>query len=272
MDTNWEDTLVTTRLVDALLSPLEEDVLNLMNRLLEIAEVPELVKHSQVRSWVNQLAKSAACGEGFSFSGACDDLLVCYNAMITSVLIRLDYPDQNLINQGISWILKYQKVNRHEENCWQGGRAKKYGGCLKATPCYIGLVKSMVALSDYKHSPQYVLNPMLEDKLARGLAYILDHSLYLRKSTNTPITKDILKLTFPFSYKTNMIEILKLLKTNGLLNDERCEPAKAYLRSKCYKDGYWRCSSYYSPKFWVDFDQVKAPGLWISREIRKLLE
>lgn len=143
---------------------------------------------------------------------------------------------------------------------------------MKKTPCYIGLVKSMIALSSYRKSSLYIENPILEDKLKIGLEYILSHEVFIRQHTDQPITKDITKMVFPYFYKTNILEILKLLKENTLLDDPRCQRAKSYILKRKYKDGYYRINSGYRPKFWVDFDQVKAPGVWISYEMEQLFQ
>lgn len=108
-------------------------------------------------------------------------------------------------------------------------------------------------------------------QIITGVEYILDHKLYLRLSNGQPITKDIYKLTYPFSYKTNVIEILRVLKANNLDSDARCDRAKSYIQSKKQKDGYWKVNSSYLPKCWVQFDKPKEPGVWISYEINKLL-
>ncbi len=145
-------------------------------------------------------------------------------------------------------------------------------GCMETTPCFIGVVKSTLALSDYKKRPDFISNEKIEKKLNTGLEYILSHQVYLRKSDGTPITKDIDRLTYPFCYKTNVIEILRLLKDNNLDSDARCDLAKAYLRGKKQKNGYWKSSSAYFPKCWIPFDRPKEPGLWISHEIETLLK
>jgi hypothetical protein len=180
----------------------------------------------------------------------------------------MDYSDMNRIEKGIDWILKYQNVRRGDSNKWTGSRLLKYGGCMKSTPCYIGVVKAMVSLTDYKSHRNYKQFDILEEKLKDGLEYILNHQVFKRQSNEQPITKDILKLTFPFSYKTNIIEILRLLKVNYLISDLRCNLAKDYLLKK-KKNGYWQVNSSYAPKCWIQFDKPKT-GLWISDEIERL--
>lgn len=191
--------------------------------------------------------------------------------MITSVLIRMNYADNVRIEKGIDWIMKFQNVERGTENKWTGSRILKYGGCMKTTPCYIGIVKAMIALSDYKKHSDYSIHDSIENKLAAGLEYILAHHLFKRQANGQAITKDITKLTYPFSYKTNVIEILRLIKDNNLDSDSRCYSAKEFILSKKTKYGYWKMNSSYLPKCWIQFDKPGDKGLWLSYEIDKLL-
>jgi hypothetical protein len=265
------DLLDKSYILKDLLTDFDFDILNLLNRLTEISEIPFTFRIERVQKWINKLAELSFCDDGFSITGKSDDLLSCYNSMITSVLIRMDYPDKVCIYKGIDWIIKYQNVERGAKNNWTGSRIFKYGGCLKTTPCYIGIVKAMIALTDYKKCSNYSKNDLIENKLAAGLEYILDHQIYKRQSNGQPITKDINKLTYPFSYKTNVIEILRLLKDNKLDLDSRCDFAKEYLRTKKQKDLYWKISSSYLPKCWIQFDKPNEQGLWVSYEIEKIM-
>ncbi|SMP72749.1 hypothetical protein [Anoxynatronum buryatiense] len=260
-----------SEIVKDLLTDFDFDTLNLLNRLTEIAEIPFAHHLERVQKWNNKLADLSFCGNGFSITGKSDDILSCYNSIITSILIRMDYSGKDRIDKGIEWILNYQNLERGSKSTWTGSRILKYGGCMKTTPCYIGIVKAMIVLTDYKKSSGYITNERAEKKLETGLEYILDHQIYLRQSNGQPITKDINKLTYPFSYKTNVIEILRLLKDNNLDSDSRCDLAKEYIQSKKQKDGYWKINSSYSPKCWIQFDKSKEPGLWISYEIERLM-
>lgn len=260
-----------SELVNDLLSDFDFDILNLLNRLTEITEIPFAYQLERVKKWTGKLADLSFCGDGFSITGKSDDILSCYNSMITSALIKLNYYNKDKIDKGIEWIINYQNLKCGAKNDWAGKRILKYGGCMKNTPCYIGIVKSMIALTAYKKRFNYLSNDIIDEKLEIGLEYILDHQIYLRKSNNQPITKDIIKLTYPFSYKTNLIEIVRLLKENNMDSDTRCNLAKDYLLTKKQKDGYWKINSSYLPKCWILFDKTKEPGQWISYEIDRLL-
>lgn len=268
-----ESYLNESAIYKSLQTDFDFSVLNLLWRLTQLSEIPFSSHNPIVMEWIKMLVDNTYTGDGFSLNGKNDYLLACYNGMITSILIKLNYPDNIKINKGINWITKYQNVKRGEKCDWEGAGIKKYGGCMKSTPCYIGLVKSMIALSDYKHSVYYQIDTNLESKLNDGLNYILNQKIFLRLSDNKPITREITKLTYPFSWKINIIEILRLLKSNYLLNDSRCLIAQEYLKSKQKKDGFWwnQSSNIMKNKSWIGFDKSREKGLWISNEIEKLM-
>lgn len=268
-----ESHLSSSNLFKDLLADFEENTLNLLWRLTQLSEIPFSGDNAKVAEWTKALVDKTNTGEGFSLDGTNDYLLACYNGMITSLLIKLKYPNKERINAGLNWILKYQNVKRGEKCNWEGAALKKYGGCMKNTPCYIGLVKSMIALSDYKQSEYYKKNDALEQKLNDGLRYILNQKIFLRLTDNKPITSEIIKLTYPFTWKTNIIEILRLLKANNLISDQRCTEALSYLKSKQKKDGGWwaQTSHIQKNKAWVPFDKSREKGRWISYEIEKLI-
>jgi hypothetical protein len=131
-------------------------------------------------------------------------------------------------------------------------------------------VKSTIALSDYVHSTNYTPNKTIESKLSAGLEYILNQQLFLRQSSNKPITTYINKLTYPFSYKSNVIELLRLMAGNGCLNDMRCKAAKELIQKKRKKNGVWQANYLVQPKHWINFDATKEPALWLMFQIKKL--
>ena len=257
--------LEKSALFQTLLAEFELTSINLLHRLIELSEIPYSQEYEQTQKWRDKLADLTFCGEGFSLTGKKDDLLACYNAMITTVLIKLDYPDLNRISKGVDWILTYQNTRRNQTNNWKGKGIQKYGGCMKSTPCFIGVVKSMVTLTEFKKKRK---NQHLDNKLKSGIEYILEHKVYKRKSTDQPITKDITKLTYPFTYKTNIIEILRLLRDNRTLNDTRIREAKEFLFKKQKKDGSWKINASYKPKHWVDFDHSNSKAEWLNYEIK----
>jgi len=239
-------------------------------RLLELSEIPYTKTLKTVQSWIELLVDRSYIQEGFSLEGKKDKLLACHNAMITTILIKMEYEDKEKVEAGIDWILNYQAVERGIERNWSGSDLyTRFGGCMKSVPCYYGVLKSMIALTEYKK--RFGGSKKINDTLNQGLEYILQHRVYKRLSIDKPIDDSIILNFYPYTYKSNIIEILTLLKTNGLMEDDRCNDAILILKKKQRSDGLWQADTSYMKSAWIDFDIPKKPGLWISYIISGLV-
>lgn len=239
-------------------------------RLVELSEIPFAGILPEVREWMQLLVTKTFTPEGFSLTGHRDGVLACHNALISTLLMKNGFDERDKIDAGISWILKYQSLERGEVCCWTGKDLNtRFGGCMKKVPCYYGVVKSMVALTEYKK--RYGASPEIDSKLHQGLEYILRHEVFKKLSTGEPIEGSIVKNFYPFSYKSNLIEILLLLKDNGRHTDPRCAEATKLLLRKKGKDGYWRAEISQMKSAWIDFDALNMPGEWISYVVGRLL-
>ena len=243
---------------------------NYLWRLLELSEIPFTNTLEKVQSWLELLVIKSYIQEGFSLEGTKDNLLACHNSLITTILLKMDYDDKEKIDAGIDWILKYQSVERGKECTWPGKDLyTRFGGCMKKVPCYYGIIKAMIALTEYKK--RFEGSDEIDNKLNQGLEYILQHRVYKRLSTDKPIEDSIILNFYPYTYRSNIIEILSLLKANGLLEDERCHDAIKILKDKQRPDGFWQADTSYMKSAWIDFDIPKKPGLWISYIISRVL-
>ena len=182
----------------------------------------------------------------------------------------MDYDDKEKIDAGINWILTYQSVERGKECTWPGTDLyMRFGGCMKKVPCFYGVIKSMIALTEYKN--RFGISKNIDNKLNQGLEYILNHNMFKRLSTDKPIEDSIILNFYPYTYRSNIIEILSLLKANGLIEDERCNDAIQILKKKQRPDGFWQADTSYMKSAWIDFDALKKPGNWISYIISSLV-
>ena len=243
---------------------------NYLWRLLELIEIPFTNTLEKVQDWINLLVDKSYIKEGFSLEGKNDNLLACHNAMITTILIKIEYNEKEKIDNGVDWILKYQSVERGVECNWPGKDLyTRFGGCMKKVPCYYGVVKSMITLTEYKK--RFGGSKNLDEKLSQGLEYILKHRVFKKLSSDDPIEDSIILNFYPYTYKSNIIEILSLLKANDLMEDKRCTDAIEILKKKQRSDGFWQTDASYMKSAWIDFDVPKKPGLWICHIINKLL-
>ncbi|MHA2100489.1 MAG: hypothetical protein ACW99A_17580, partial [Candidatus Kariarchaeaceae archaeon] len=179
-------------------------------RLLELSEIPLTYNLKKVQSWIELLVDKTYISEGFSLTGDIDGVLACHNALITTILIKMENEDKDTIDTGINWILNFQSVERGKECKWPGKDLyTRFGGCMKRIPCFYGVVKSMIALTEYKK--RFGGSVRLDNTLNQGLEYILKHEVYKKLSTGKPIEDSIILNFYPYTYKSNIIEILSLL-------------------------------------------------------------
>ncbi|MHA1110216.1 MAG: hypothetical protein ACTSRE_03900 [Promethearchaeota archaeon] len=271
-----KDMLEESELVKKLTSPVKEPksfhtLRGLEWRLNELSEIPYTHTLPQVQQWISLLVNETYTGKAFSLREGDEGVLACHNAMITTLLLKFEYEDAEKINTGIDWILQYQSVDRDMVCTWKGKDLyEKFGGCMKKVPCFYGVVKSMIALAEYKK--RYKSSKEIIEKLTAGLEYILSHEVYKTKSTKKPIEPSIIQNFYPYSYKSNLIEILGLLKEHKKLEDPRCKDAIKKLKSTQRKDGLFQADVVYMKSAWIEFDPLKKPGAWITYEIEKIIK
>jgi hypothetical protein len=75
---------------------------------------------------------------------------------------------------------------------------------------------------------------------------------------------------YPYTYKTNLLEQLDLMRRVGCIEDPRCADALALLRAKQGRDGMWRAEVSFMKSTWVEFEPLKQPGPWISYIARRI--
>ena len=270
-----EPMLLESELVKRLTSPVKppnsfHTLRGLEWRLIEISEIPYTHTLPQVQKWIPLFVEKTYTGNAFSLRNGDNGVLACHNAMITALLMKLEHDDFEKIKTGIDWILQYQSIDRATECTWKGNDLyEKFGGCMKKVPCFYGVVKSMIALTEYKKRQK--TSKEIDEKLTAGLEYILSHEVYKTRTTQKPIEPSIVQNFYPYSYKSNLIEILGLLKINGKLEDSRCKDAIEMLKTTRGKDGMFHADVVHMKSAWIEFDPLKKPGPWISYEIEKLL-
>lgn len=69
-------------------------------RLLELSEIPSTYTLDTVKEWLAMLIERTYIKEGFSLTGDKDGLLSCHNSMITTILLKMNYDDRDLIDAG----------------------------------------------------------------------------------------------------------------------------------------------------------------------------
>lgn len=259
-----------SELVRELTSSFERKPLYAVWRVIALSEIPFASSLDYANRVIEYIAVNLSTTEGFSLTGKATDLLPCYNAMLIEALSKLGKADTPAVQNAVEWIKKYQPFERKTAIHWTGVGVKKYGGCLKSTPCFIGVAKSVKALVAYDKATGHK-DGQIVSLITKGMEYILKHELYKRLSNKEPINKHILDLAFPACYQLNIVELLELAYSTGYIKAEGCQSALELVNRKKTKDGYWKINYVYHSEGYKSFDQRGNKADWLTYFLNKFI-
>ncbi len=245
------------------------DPLSMVWSIIALSEIPFSNRLDYTGSLKDSILKKMGTSAGFTLTGKKEDFLPCYNAMIIKAFSRMGFYANEIVENGINWILRYQSFERNFISDWNMPAIHRHGGCLKKTPCFIGLAKSVYALVEFNKLKQ---NEIISAKIDNGLDYILEHNVYQRLSNGKPITKHILDLCFPESYNVSILELLLLLYETNKLNDKRVEKSISIIKEKINKNRKWGVDYVYSGEGYISFDGKSKNSDWISYKLNRILK
>ena len=246
-----------SKLFRSLLKPFHFTAPNMIRRLSALSELKNSYQHPHVQRWVLELLEQTWTAQGFSAGPSDRHIHPTYNAMTTSLLINLGYPDHDVLRVGINWILNHQPVSLCPPEEGQLEMIARFGN---------NLVKSMAALSAYQQTyPEKWTNAM-QEKLTQGMEALLNLEWMTRNPMlNSPVCQRLMRLEFPFNQNTSILEVLRLLRDQDKLEDVRCQSAIQWLRAQRQRDGHWLFTSMVEHPAWVPFGEPGLPNSWITR-------
>lgn len=264
------DLLNSSQLVTDLTSAFEKKPLYAIWRIIALAEIPYTIKLDYTVQVVEYIQKYLATPCGFTLTGKESDLLPCYNAMLLEAFSKLGYTQLEAVQNAVAWIKEYQPFERNIPTNWMGKGVQKYGGCMKATPCFIGIAKTVKALIHYSKAVNHTDNEV-KALIKKGMDYVLKHELYKRISNGQPINKHILDIAFPASYQLNIVDLLEMAYLTGHIKDSMCRSAIDYVTEKRTKDGLWKTDYIYKAEGYLSFDKRGKPGDWITYFLKRYI-
>jgi hypothetical protein len=262
--------LSTSELVQSLTQDFSKSSLFPIWRIFALAEIPFAERLNYTQNLLDYIQKTYATSEGFSITGKSEDLLPCYNAMLIEAFSKLGQADLPLVKTAVDWVLNYQVFGRNEQTSWQGKGIKKYGGCMKSTPCFIGIAKTVKALIYYS-SVSTTKDVRVLEAINKGTEYLLQHNLFQRLSNKEPINNHILDIAYPQSYQLNIIELLDIAFMTKNMNNPRVKEAVDYIKNNKSKDDSWKINYIYKADGFVSFDKRGKRGEWVSYLLAKYL-
>jgi len=212
---------------------------------------------------------------GFSYAkassggGVESKIIPCLTGNMVWSLIRFGYIDDTRVQNGIKWILNYQRFDDGKQNLPKNWPYKSHKSCFGKHSCHMGVVKSLKALAEI---PKNKRNKEIKNKINQGVEYILIHHIYKKSHNLLKISKPSwLQLGFPHMYQCDILEILDILTRLGY-NDERMRDAINIVISKQNKDGKWVLERTFNGRFQVDIERKNKPSKWITFNALKVLK
>ncbi|TLG71525.1 hypothetical protein [Culicoidibacter larvae] len=239
-------------------------------RLIALSELDDAFELIYAQQVIDYVREHLFCEVGFSFTGKRDDIVPCYNAMILEALCKLGLADSEEVEVAVNWIRQYQFFAHGGMSEWDGRGILKYGGCLQATPCYIGVAKTVKALLVYQRTASKAA-PWVAELIENGMAVIKQHQFCFRLTNGKPISKHIMETAFPASYVLSINELAEIAWLSGNSNDESTAKMKQYLLDIRDDAGMWGVMYQYKGDGYISFDGGKRQSPWITDRLNRFL-
>ncbi len=204
-----------------------------------------------------------------SGGGVTGRVIPCLTGNMVWSLIRFGYIDDLRVQNGIKWILNYQRFDDGIQNLPENWPYKAFKSCFGKHSCHMGVVKSLKALAEI---PEHKKNKEIKNKIKQAVEYILIHHIYKKSHNLTKVSKPSwLQLSFPHMYQSDILEILDILTKLGC-KDERMQDAINIVISKQNNDGKWILERTFNGRFQVDIESKNKPSKWITLNALKVLK
>lgn len=265
-----EQLLHESKLVEKLTKDYEETTFFLIFRLLCLSEIPYIERLKYTQTIMNAISNTIVTEEGFSYTGKVKGMVPCYNALLLEAYVRLGRVDSNEVKNALNWIKQYQVFGRNQQTSWKYDGICKYGGCMKKTPCYIGIGKTVRALITYAEYTNHQ-DEEVENLIKLGSEYMLTHHMYKRLTTGKPISAHITDIMVPQAYMLSLTDLVYIAGKCGLWSDERTNELKKLLEEKAVTNNEWKIDYIYQNKWYKAFETRRNTSLWASYFINSSL-
>jgi len=238
-------------------------------QLLILAELGADPKDDRVHRACEFILKmSQADDDGFSTehskrndAGLPSKVIPCLTGNMTWALIKLGYLRDDRIQSSIDWIVQNQRVDDGDKPKLPTWAYENRVACFSSHSCFMGIVKSLKALSAI---PREMRSDVVNSKIDELVEFILIHHIYKRShELNKDAKPGWKRLGFPLMYQTDILEILTILNDLNVI-DKRMDDTLALLKSKQLSDGRWKLENTYNGKFIVDIEKKGEPSKWIT--------
>lgn len=263
LDEEINTLLEQSKVVQKLTKDFEENAFFNLFRLMCLSEIPFIERLPYTQKVLDFVSKHLSLAEGFSYTGNVSYIVPCYNAMLLEAYTRLGKAASKEAQNALNWIKQYQVFNRSQSTTWKHDGICKHGGCMHATPCYIGIGKTVRALLTYAEFTNHV-DKEVEILIEKGTCYMLGHNMYQRLSNHEPISAHITDIMFPQAYMLTVTDLVYIAGKRRLWTDTGTHALKELLDNKACGENSWKIDYVYSHKGYKAFDGRRKPSEWVG--------
>ncbi len=204
---------------------------------------------------------------GFSYRGTeknggdHDGTLPCLAGNMLWSLIRFGYLEDPRIQQGINWILKYQRFDDAIKQNPNGWPYEKRENCWGKHTCHMGIVKNLKALAEIPEEKKF---ENVKKTIQKAVEFILNHHIYKKSHNLKEIAKqEWLQFGFPLMWKIDPLEILDILTRLGY-KDNRMQEAIDLVISKQNEQGRWILEKSFNGRVQANIERKGKESKWIT--------
>jgi hypothetical protein len=202
----------------------------------------------------------------FRLAGMSHFPIPCLNGNMIYLQHYFGMVDAEKLERTVAFFAEYQ---RFDEGDFKTPRAYPYNGntsCYGKHTCYWGVTKLLKGISFIPRSQRSAAAQKL---IERCTGFVLEHEVcFGSRHKDRLLHRDIGVLTFPNFYKSDFLEILWLLKREGV-EDRRMQRAVELLRSRMKEGGTWEMEKTLNSI--VPTGQKGTPNPFITHRARQVL-
>ncbi|MFX1315779.1 MAG: nitrogen fixation protein NifH, partial [Promethearchaeota archaeon] len=212
---------------------------------------------------------------GFSIHGNVDDggvheqVIPCLTGNMIWALVRFGYFKDPRVQQGIEWILQYQRLDDGIDKAPKGWPYERFKNCWGKHTCHMGVVKNLKALAEI---PPDKRSDQINDFINRAAEYMLNHHIYKRSHDLNVIAKEEwTQFGFPLMWKIDALEVLDILTKLGY-KDDRMQDAIDLVIAKQNENGRWLLEKTFNGRMQANVEQKSKESKWITLKAIKVLK
>jgi hypothetical protein len=200
--------------------------------------------------------------------GLMSEVIPCLTGNMIWSLIKHGFLEDERIQKGIEWICRYQRADDGDSMPPQSWPYDRYEMCWGKHTCFMGVVKSLKALSAI---PGARRSSDVRGKISFLSEFLLKHHVHKKSHDLSKTSKPgWRKPGFPQMYQTDILEILEILTDLGF-HDPRMKEAMDVMQGKMTKNGRWILENSFNGKMIADVEAQGEESKWITLKALKII-